>query len=66
MSWDDWLTESSEADLEIADGRILVDPSTFQPFVVARVRMNLTPEMEAAGDQACIDHAMRLVEDKIK
>jgi hypothetical protein len=66
MSWESWLSEKSEAKLEVTDGQILVDPATFEPFVIVRVRMNLTPEMESEGHEACVDYAKRMIEEKLK
>jgi len=65
MSWDAWIGHNEcheEPTLEIEEPTILADPNTFDPFILVRVKIKLTPEMQALGMSYCQTYARKLIE----
>ena len=72
QGWKNWpgLVEEAnnpyDSHFEFVDSRIVIDPTTFQPKVVLRVTMPLTPDMELNGQNYCVAYAEELLKAKIK
>lgn len=68
QGWNNWAQPIApdEALLEFVDAHVFIDPNTFAPYVLARVKMPLTPDMELKGGDHCRDFAEQLIRAKIK